>query len=145
MKRRNVTNQSPGGKSNNSAKNSNNSANLASRLSKQLSNSDTASEVEKPGKTKKKKKRKSNKKKESVGSPSSDETSMYLFLTLCMLGNFACFFFCSLLIFSSLIFSSSSFRNTISMSNSLDPDQAQCYIGPDLGPNCLQKIISRKH
>ena len=79
MKRRNVTNQSPGGKSNNSAKNSNNSANLASRLSKQLSNSDTASEVEKPGKTKKKKKRKSNKKKESVGSPSSDETSMYLF------------------------------------------------------------------
>ena len=82
MKRRNVTNQSPGGKSNNSAKNSNNSANLASRLSKQLSNSDTASEVEKPGKTKKKKKRKSNKKKESVGSPSSDETSMYIFLTL---------------------------------------------------------------
>ena len=26
------------------------------------------------------------------------------------------------------------------MSNSLDPDQVQCFVGPDLGPNCLQKI-----
>ena len=24
------------------------------------------------------------------------------------------------------------------MSNRLDPDQAQRYAGPDLGPNCLQ-------
>ena len=24
------------------------------------------------------------------------------------------------------------------MSNSLDPDQAQHFVGPDLGPNCLQ-------
>ena len=24
------------------------------------------------------------------------------------------------------------------MSNSLDPDQARCFVGPDLGPNCLQ-------
>ena len=26
------------------------------------------------------------------------------------------------------------------MSNSLDPDQARHFIGPDLGPNCLQKF-----
>ena len=33
-----------------------------------------------------------------------------------------------------------SFRNTIRVSNSLDPDQARQIVGPDLGPNCLQKI-----
>ena len=26
------------------------------------------------------------------------------------------------------------------MSNSLDPDQARHFVGPDLGPNSLQKI-----
>ena len=26
------------------------------------------------------------------------------------------------------------------MSNSLDPDQAQRIVGPDPGPNCLQKL-----
>ena len=26
------------------------------------------------------------------------------------------------------------------MSNSLDPDQAQHFVKPDLGPNCLQKL-----
>ena len=26
------------------------------------------------------------------------------------------------------------------MSNCLDPDQAQHFVGPDLGPNCLQKL-----
>ena len=26
------------------------------------------------------------------------------------------------------------------MSNSLDPDQAGHSVGPDLGPNCLQKL-----
>ena len=32
------------------------------------------------------------------------------------------------------------FRNTISMSNILDPDQARQLVGPDLGPNCLQGL-----
>ena len=41
------------------------------------------------------------------------------------------------------------FINTIKVSNSLDPDQAQHFVrpdlgrhfvGPDLGPNCLQKL-----
>ena len=30
-----------------------------------------------------------------------------------------------------------SFRNTIRMSNSLDPDQARHFVWPDLGPNCM--------
>ena len=30
--------------------------------------------------------------------------------------------------------------NTIRVSNSLDPDQARHFVGPDLGPNCLQRL-----
>ena len=30
------------------------------------------------------------------------------------------------------------------MSNSFDPDQARHYVGPDLGPNCLQKLSADK-
>ena len=26
------------------------------------------------------------------------------------------------------------------MSNSLDPNQAQCVVGPDLAPNCLKNL-----
>ena len=26
------------------------------------------------------------------------------------------------------------------MSNNLDPDQARNFVGPDLGPNCLQRL-----
>ena len=26
------------------------------------------------------------------------------------------------------------------MSNSLNPDQDRCFVGPDLGPNCLQRL-----
>ena len=29
------------------------------------------------------------------------------------------------------------------MSNSLDPDQGQHFVGPDLGPNCLQSLSER--
>ena len=66
-------------------------------------------------------------------------TSVDCLLTLCMLGNFACFFVVCLF-FSKLTFSKNSFRNTIRMSNSLDPDRARHFVGPDLGPNCLQRI-----
>ena len=37
-------------------------------------------------------------------------------------------------------FLKNSFRNTISLSNSLDPDQARHFVGPDLGPKCLQRL-----
>ena len=32
------------------------------------------------------------------------------------------------------------FFNTIWVSNSLDPDQARHFVGPDPGQNCLQKL-----
>ena len=32
------------------------------------------------------------------------------------------------------------FFNTIPMSNSLDPDQAGHFVGPDMGTNCLQRL-----
>ena len=32
------------------------------------------------------------------------------------------------------------FLITIRVSNSLDLDQARLFVGPDLGPNCLQKL-----
>ena len=44
--------------------------------------------------------------------------------------------FCPLLIF----FSKKLFRNTIRVPNNLDPDQAQYFVGTDLGSNCLQRL-----
>ena len=32
------------------------------------------------------------------------------------------------------------FRDTIKVSNSLDSDQAQPFVGPDLDPNCFQSL-----
>ena len=32
------------------------------------------------------------------------------------------------------------FQNTIRISNGLDTDQDQHSVGPDLGPNCLQRL-----
>ena len=43
--------------------------------------------------------------------------------------------FCRLQICSKFVFSKNSFRNTIRVSNSLHPDQALHFVGPDLGPN----------
>ena len=40
--------------------------------------------------------------------------------------------------FSKFKLSKNSFTNTIRMANSLDPDQAQHIVGPDLGPTCFQ-------
>ena len=53
-----------------------------------------------------------------------------------MLSNFACFLFAdfyNLFNFLKIILG-------ISMSNSLGPDQARHYVGPDLNPNCLQRL-----
>ena len=41
--------------------------------------------------------------------------------------------------FKKLTFSKNSFKNTIRVWNSLDPEQARHFVWPDLGPNCLQK------
>ena len=50
--------------------------------------------------------------------------------------------FCRLPIFSKSSLSENSFRNTctIRVSNSLNPDQARHFVGPDLDPNCLQML-----
>ena len=48
--------------------------------------------------------------------------------------------FCHLTIFSKSTFSKNFFRNTFRVSNSFDPDQARHFVGPDLGPNCLQRL-----
>ena len=42
--------------------------------------------------------------------------------------------------FQNQLFLKNSFGNTIRVSNSLDPNQAGCFFGPDLGPNCLQRL-----
>ena len=33
-----------------------------------------------------------------------------------------------------------SIKNAINLSNSLDPDHDRHFVGPDQGPNCLQKL-----
>ena len=53
---------------------------------------------------------------------------------------FSCWVTCRLPTFSKLTFSKNSFRNTIRVANGLDPDQDRQSVGPDLGPNCLQKL-----
>ena len=55
-----------------------------------------------------------------------------------MLGNFS--YFCHLLTFFKSNFFKYSFRNTIRVSNGLDPDQDGQNVGPDLSPNCLQRL-----
>ena len=61
-------------------------------------------------------------------------------LTLCMLGNFACFFVvCGLFLTSSFLKKNHS-ENTIRVSKSLAPDKAQYFVSPGLGPNCLQRL-----
>ena len=72
--------------------------------------------------------------------PSETEIS----LTHCLL-NFAIFFLSSADFFYLFIYFQNqlfltSFRNTIRASNSLYPDQARRFVGPDLGTNCLKKL-----
>ena len=47
--------------------------------------------------------------------------------------------------FSKLPCSKNSFEDTIRVSNSLDPDQDQCFVGPDLGPNYLLQCTTGPH
>ena len=65
----------------------------------------------------------------------SDQTAP---LTLCQLVNFSCLFV--ICYFFKIIFFEKKIRNTIRVSNSLDPDQARQNVGPDLDPNSLQKL-----
>ena len=67
----------------------------------------------------------------------------YTILTLCMLGIFSCFCCCLLTFFKIIFFSKKYLRNTISVSNSLDPDEAWHIVRPHLGPNCLQRLSAK--
>ena len=44
--------------------------------------------------------------------------------------------------FGQINFSEKSFKNTIRVVNSLDPDQARHFVGHDPGPNCLQRLLA---
>ena len=57
-----------------------------------------------------------------------------------MLGNFSSFL-SPADIFQN-IFSNRYFKNTFRVSNSLDPDQARHFVGPDLGPNGFAKLTA---
>ena len=39
-----------------------------------------------------------------------------------------------------LTFSKNSFKNTVNVSNGLDPDKDQHSVPPDLDPHCLQRL-----
>ena len=63
----------------------------------------------------------------------------YLFKSL-RAGLFFMLFGRLLIFFKMIFFMNYSCRNTIRVSNSMDPDQARNIVGPDLGPNCLHKL-----
>ena len=50
--------------------------------------------------------------------------------------------FYHLLTFSKLTFSKNPFGNAIRVSKGLDPDQAGRLVWPNLGPNCLQRLLA---
>ena len=56
-----------------------------------------------------------------------------------MLGNFSCVLL-SADFFQDLFFRKILSEEILSVSNNLDPYQAQHFIGPDLGPNFLQRL-----
>ena len=59
-----------------------------------------------------------------------------VYLILIQINSLHAVFFFHAFLWSADIFQNSLFQIILSLSNSLDPDQAQCFSGPDLGPNC---------
>ena len=73
----------------------------------------------------------------------------YIFVKKCNLISFwifkYCFYYSFTLYYCAIFYSlDAGFFNTIRVSNSLDPDQARHFVGPDLGPNCLQRLSADK-
>ena len=62
----------------------------------------------------------------------------------CVLGNLHAFLSSAFFLLKSTFFQNF-FRNTIKVSNSVDPDQARHYVGPDQVNTLFVKIISRQH
>ena len=66
-------------------------------------------------------------------------------LALCLLEILRVFFVLCYFFFQSQFFKKkNSFRNTIRVANSLYADQARRSVEPQLGPNCLQKLLKIK-
>ena len=61
-----------------------------------------------------------------------------------MLGNIFMLLLSSADFFHNYFFSKIFFQKHYQSGNSLDPDQDQRYVGPDLGPNCLQGLSADK-
>ena len=59
-------------------------------------------------------------------------------LTLCLMGSFPCFLSSADVFYFSKYYS----RFTITVSNILDPDQAQRFVWSVLVLNCLQKLLA---
>ena len=80
----------------------------------------------------------------SLDALNAETLSLHLISAFRIVKLFACWeilnAFCRLLIFFKINFLKNSFRNIIRVSNTLDPDQARQNVGPDLGPNCLQRL-----
>ena len=57
-----------------------------------------------------------------------------------MLGNFSCFYLLSADFFQNYLFQKNLSGTQSRVSNGLDPDQDRKYVGPDLDPNCLQRL-----
>ena len=64
--------------------------------------------------------------------------------THCMLSNFGMLLFFHLMTFFKIIccffLKKNPLRNAVRLTNRLDSDQAQHFVGPDFGPNCVQKL-----
>ena len=65
--------------------------------------------------------------------------SVDCFLFLSLPTRYICMFFCHLLIFSKSTFSENFIRNIIIRQS---VKQAIHFVGPDLGPNCLQRLLA---
>ena len=52
------------------------------------------------------------------------------------------FFLSADFFFKKSTFGKKTFRNTIRVSKRLDTVQALLFVGPDLGPNCMQKELN---
>ena len=57
-----------------------------------------------------------------------------------ILGNFSTICCCLLTFFFKINFFKKFFQDTIRVTNGLDPDQDRHFVGPELGPNCLQRL-----
>ena len=70
--------------------------------------------------------------------------AIVLYLSICMLGNYSCFYFRLLTFLKNKVFKNKPPRTTIRVSNSLDPDEDGHSVGLHLGSKCLQKAIGKR-